>query len=400
MTLNNLKNLFISALFLALSFLFVFQIPSVLADCNIAVSVTAGCLTSGNRSNGGLNFSNCDTEVIGMGSSDWFWRVCKSESGKDGQNCYGNTRTEKCIETNTPAAPIGYDGKPCQVNFADAASTRCNNYFGTDWTYWGKWDESEGSCDICNDDFTVAERIFCDYTYCGAAEADCRTNYGGFHIWCESACGASPQCDDGATYSDGVVVPGGTCDFCVFTGLPQCSDGIDNDGDGKIDFPADPGCTDASDDDEADGVPVGCDTGPTYTCPPEITCPVCSKESGLRGGLVPCGRTCDDPCTEICECAPCTLCHFFVLFKRIVDFATLNILFPLAVLMIVVGGVMFLTAGGDPGRIGGAKKILTATVIGLAIILVAWLIVDTVITFITPAGSPFQQWHTINCPVP
>jgi hypothetical protein len=31
---------------------------------------------------------------------------------------------------------------------------------------------------------------------------------------------------------------------------PQCSDGIDNDGDGKTDFPADPGCTDANDEDE------------------------------------------------------------------------------------------------------------------------------------------------------
>ncbi len=33
---------------------------------------------------------------------------------------------------------------------------------------------------------------------------------------------------------------------------PQCDDGIDNDGDGKIDFPNDPGCTDKNDDDETD----------------------------------------------------------------------------------------------------------------------------------------------------
>ncbi len=31
---------------------------------------------------------------------------------------------------------------------------------------------------------------------------------------------------------------------------PQCSDGVDNDGDGKIDFPADPGCDSRQDDDE------------------------------------------------------------------------------------------------------------------------------------------------------
>ncbi|MBA2346716.1 MAG: hypothetical protein H0V81_00335 [Solirubrobacterales bacterium] len=33
---------------------------------------------------------------------------------------------------------------------------------------------------------------------------------------------------------------------------PQCSDGVDNDGDGKIDFPNDPGCSSASDNSEAD----------------------------------------------------------------------------------------------------------------------------------------------------
>ena len=39
--------------------------------------------------------------------------------------------------------------------------------------------------------------------------------------------------------------------------LPQCHDGLDNDGDGLIDFPADPGCTDENDDRELD--PTGND---------------------------------------------------------------------------------------------------------------------------------------------
>jgi|GEM_PF-655477 len=55
---------------------------------------------------------------------------------------------------------------------------------------------------------------------------------------------------------------------------PQCSDGLDNDGDGITDFPGDPGCTDAQDDDETDpaagGVSVAaagdiaCDPNSTY----------------------------------------------------------------------------------------------------------------------------------------
>jgi uncharacterized protein HemY len=68
--------------------------------------------------------------------------------------------------------------------------------------------------------------------------------------------------------------------------------------------------------------------------------------------------------------------------------------------MIVIGGVMFLTAAGNPGRIETSKKILTSVVIGLLIIFLAWLIVDTIIMFMTKSGSPFQNWKTINCPVP
>src|SRR5438045_1127392 len=38
---------------------------------------------------------------------------------------------------------------------------------------------------------------------------------------------------------------------------PQCSDGIDNDGDGLVDEPADPGCVAPQQDDEVDDCPTG-----------------------------------------------------------------------------------------------------------------------------------------------
>ncbi|HEV2723514.1 MAG TPA: hypothetical protein VGV10_02690 [Thermoleophilaceae bacterium] len=49
-------------------------------------------------------------------------------------------------------------------------------------------------------------------------------------------------------------------------GNPECSDGVDNDGDGQIDFPADPDCSSANDDSEAgagnrDGGDPECDDG-------------------------------------------------------------------------------------------------------------------------------------------
>ena len=53
----------------------------------------------------------------------------------------------------------------------------------------------------------------------------------------------------------GSVFTAGTSEFSVdIFPLPECSDGADNDGDALIDFPLDPGCTDASDNDEFNAV--------------------------------------------------------------------------------------------------------------------------------------------------
>ncbi len=49
--------------------------------------------------------------------------------------------------------------------------------------------------------------------------------------------------------------------------LPQCSNSIDDDGDGRIDWPADPGCLDAEDNDERD-------SPPDIRLPPALTAPV------------------------------------------------------------------------------------------------------------------------------
>ncbi len=41
--------------------------------------------------------------------------------------------------------------------------------------------------------------------------------------------------------------------FSSVVGVPECSDGLDNDSDGVVDYPADPGCTSLSDSSEGDG---------------------------------------------------------------------------------------------------------------------------------------------------
>jgi glucose uptake protein GlcU len=50
----------------------------------------------------------------------------------------------------------------------------------------------------------------------------------------------------------------------------------------------------------------------------------------------------------------------------------------LAILMIVVSGVMYITSSGDQGRVDSAKKMLTYAIIGLIVSLLAYVIVIAV----------------------
>ncbi len=53
----------------------------------------------------------------------------------------------------------------------------------------------------------------------------------------------------------------------------------------------------------------------------------------------------------------------------------LGILALVAVLMIIVGGFQWMTAAGNEERVEKAKKVISAAVIGLIIVLLAWAIV-------------------------
>lgn len=66
------------------------------------------------------------------------------------------------------------------------------------------------------------------------------------------------ECDRAANDPSGA--PAGECSDSVTKTWtqpppPQCSDGVDNDGDGEVDHPNDPGCQSATDDDETDEFP-------------------------------------------------------------------------------------------------------------------------------------------------
>jgi len=140
-------------------------------------------------------------------------------------------------------------------------------------------------------------------------------------------------------------------------------------------------------------------------------------------GLVPCGYDIDEdglyePVEEGCQ-----LCHFFVMFDRIIDFVIGRLVPIVAVLMLVIAGAMFMMhqiggaevfptgARGGPAMITQAKRLLTSVITGLIIIYAAWIIVNTFLVIIgvadwtgffdNPATPKREAWFSIkDCPVP
>ncbi len=53
----------------------------------------------------------------------------------------------------------------------------------------------------------------------------------------------------------------------------------------------------------------------------------------------------------------------------------LGLLALIAVIMVIIGGFTWLTAGGNEEKVDKAKKIISAAVIGLIIVLLAWAVV-------------------------
>ncbi len=128
----------------------------------------------------------------------------------------------------------------------------------------------------------------------------------------------------------------------------------------------------------------------------------CLIPASVSAELVPCGMSGDDPSTTFYENCPCTFCHFFVMFNRIIDFVLIDIVPAVAVLLLVIAGIYFFTAAGDPNKLGEAKKIITAVVLGLLIIFSSWIFINMFFDFIGVSEwtGLRQGWWQIDCPVP
>lgn len=125
-------------------------------------------------------------------------------------------------------------------------------------------------------------------------------------------------------------------------------------------------------------------------------------------GIVQCG-TQDNPATttENEGTPPCGFCDIFKLINNIVIFLLVPspsvnhgaAVVPLiATLLILVGGFYILIAAGQPEMQSKGKTIITAVVIGLLIVYVAWVAVMSILSFLGVAPwTGLGEWWDIKC---
>jgi hypothetical protein len=110
-------------------------------------------------------------------------------------------------------------------------------------------------------------------------------------------------------------------------------------------------------------------------------------EAQIFGALVP---TCGGNFGE-----DCSFCNLLGLAQRLINFF-IYLSVVVATLLFTYAGILYMTSAPNPGNIERAHKIFWNVLIGLIVVLGAWLIVDTVMK-VFYSESEFGPWNAILC---
>lgn len=75
----------------------------------------------------------------------------------------------------------------------------------------------------------------------------------------------------------------------------------------------------------------------------------------------------------------CLFSDLIILVDRVIDYIFILVL-PIAAIIFAYAGYLYITSGGNPEKRTAAKKAMTYLVIGIAVIMMAWLLVKAVLT--------------------
>ncbi len=117
-----------------------------------------------------------------------------------------------------------------------------------------------------------------------------------------------------------------------------------------------------------------------------------------EGGVVPCcdptlppGKTPVNICPDGTPMPPCDMNALFSMGETIVN-TLIGIGFLIAILFVVVGAFRLIISQGSPEGINQGKANITAAIIGLVIVLVAWVVLNTAINFFVDETRCKREW--------
>jgi hypothetical protein len=94
---------------------------------------------------------------------------------------------------------------------------------------------------------------------------------------------------------------------------------------------------------------------------------------------------------------PCTPCGLFETVYHVINFILFGVTGPVATAVIVFAGGMFLVGADNPALRNRAKKMLTQTILGVTVILLAWAATNFLIHTLGPQDN--SAWYDFTCPV-
>ncbi|OGM96333.1 MAG: hypothetical protein A3B86_04300 [Candidatus Yanofskybacteria bacterium RIFCSPHIGHO2_02_FULL_38_22b] len=97
------------------------------------------------------------------------------------------------------------------------------------------------------------------------------------------------------------------------------------------------------------------------------------------------------PCTD-----KCTQCQILQLVRNVIDFLMIGAAPVLATAFFIWAGVYMILGGANPDMLSRGKEMFKNTIIGLLIVMLAWLITNTVIQTFKGTGAG-GSWWSVTC---
>ncbi len=97
----------------------------------------------------------------------------------------------------------------------------------------------------------------------------------------------------------------------------------------------------------------------------------------------------------VCNGPDCTICDFLILVKNAITFV-IELCIILAALFFAGGAIIMMTARESEEQVKMGRKMMTDSVIGAAIALSSWVIVGTIMQFLSGSSSKLP-WSEIEC---